>query len=250
MFMRAIALACLMLLVAPAFAEFSYYGPGTLVPSKSGKGQKNRKVFAPKMGFPISLGRDQDAYVNSQVWGVGGDNGPSGKEYASANYSMPWHDNYCEKRGWEMPLCPSGKGHQGVDIRGPRLANDRWSLVAVESGRIEHISAFSVLVLRAANGTRYRYLHFDPQTLRVKRGQYVKQGQELAKMSNIMEYRHATTTHLHFDIEQTVMFKNGARRIYVPPYTSLIVAYRKLKKLPPAASNGMLMVDKKRELAH
>jgi murein DD-endopeptidase MepM/ murein hydrolase activator NlpD len=91
-------------------------------------------------------------------------------------------------------------------------------------------------------------MHFNPRTLRVMRGQWVRQGQVLAMMSNILEYRPNTTVHLHFDIEQTLRFKNGVRRVYVPPYTSLVASYRKLKRLPPLNHRGKLQYDKWREV--
>jgi murein DD-endopeptidase MepM/ murein hydrolase activator NlpD len=237
------------LLIGPAqAAKFTYRPPGLLQPAQSGNGQKSRRIFASQMRFPLQLSWREDAYINSQVWGVGGTDGPRGLEYNRRNYRMPWSDNYCEKRSRIMPLCPSGRGHQGVDIRGPRYAKNRWRIVAVESGRIEHISAFSVLILRGRSGTRYRYMHFNPRTLRVRRGQWVMQGQVLAVMSNILEYRPNTTVHLHFDIEQTLRFKNGVRRVYVPPYTSLVVSYRRLKRLPPLNRRGSLLYDKWREV--
>jgi murein DD-endopeptidase MepM/ murein hydrolase activator NlpD len=247
---RCIAICAFAVLLAggPAEAQFTYHGPGLLQPSKSGAGQKSRRIYAKNIRFPLALDKREDAYINSQVWGVGGMAGPRGLEYSRRNYRMPWSDNYCENRSWSMPLCPSGKGHQGVDIRGPKFAKNRWQIVAVESGRIEHVTDFSILILRGRSGTRYRYMHFNPKTLRVKRGQTVKQGQVLAMMSNILEYRPNTTVHLHFDVEQTLLFKNGARRVYVPPYSSLVVAYRKLKKLPPLDRKGRLALDKRREV--
>lgn len=200
------------------------------------------------MRFPLALAKQEDAFINSQVWGVGGQSGPSGHEYNRRNYHMPWSDNYCEKRSRVMPLCPSGRGHQGVDIRGPRFAKSRWQIVAAETGQIEHVTNFSILILRGKSGTRYRYMHFNPRTLRVKRGQWVLRGQMLALMSNIMEYRPNTTVHLHFDVEQTLRFKNGVRRVYVPPYTSLVVAYRRMKRLPPLDRKDTLAIDKRREI--
>ncbi len=243
-----VILVAVALLSGSARAQFTYHAPGVLEPAKSGYGQKSRRIFAPGMRFPIQLSQGEDAYINSQVWGVGGMDGPRGLEYSRRNYRMPWSDNYCEKRSRNMPLCPSGRGHQGVDIRGPRFAKNRWRIVAVESGRIEHISAFSVLILRGRSGTRYRYMHFNPRTVRVRRGQWVRQGQVLALMSNILEYRPNTTVHLHFDVEQTLRFKNGVRRVYVPPYTSLVAAYRKLKGLPPVIRRNRLQYDKRHEV--
>lgn len=240
--------ALVILLAGPAKAQFTYHPPGLLQPSKSGVGQKSRRIYVTNIRFPLALDRNEDAYINSQVWGVGGNSGPRGFEYNRRNYRMPWSDNYCERRSRNMPLCPSGTGHQGVDIRGPRYAKNRWRIVAAETGQIEHVTNFSILILRGKSGTRYRYMHFNPRTLRVKRGQWVLRGQMLALMSNIMEYRPDTTVHLHFDIEQTLRFKNGVRRVYVPPYASVVVAYRRMKGLPPLDRKGALAFDKRREV--
>ena len=96
---------------ALASAQDPFYAPpGELVPG-SGDGRVDEKVYEPGMRFPIKEG---PAYPNSQVWGVGGYKGPAGSQCDDKNYSYPWHDNYCETRSWDMPLCPAGQGHQGV----------------------------------------------------------------------------------------------------------------------------------------
>jgi murein DD-endopeptidase MepM/ murein hydrolase activator NlpD len=241
-------IAVFVLLIGSAQAQFTYHAPGALQPAKSGQGQKSRRIFVPRMRFPLQLSLRENAYINSQVWGVGGMDGPRGLEYSRRNYRMPWSDNYCEKRSRPMPLCPSGRGHQGVDIRGPRLAKNRWRIVAAETGRIERVTAYSILILRGVSGTRYRYMHFNPRTVRVRHGQRVIRGQVLALMSNILEYRPNTTVHLHFDVEQTLRFKNGVRRVYVPPYTSLVVAYKRMKRLPLNIRRDKLLFDKRHEV--
>ena len=38
-------------------------------------------------------------------------------ESAADNFSYPWRDNFCERRGFPVGQCPGGHGHQGQDIR-------------------------------------------------------------------------------------------------------------------------------------
>ena len=109
----AIGLASMLPSAASFADDFSYNPPGSLVPG-SGEGRVDEKVYAPAMRFPIEEG---PAFANSQVWGIGGSEGPGGSQCSEGNFSYPWSDNYCETRSWDMPLCPSGIGHQGQDIR-------------------------------------------------------------------------------------------------------------------------------------
>ncbi len=242
----AVVLTGALLMPVPAIA-FEYNAPGKLVPGASGKGRVDRKIYAPNILYPVRLADGQDSYLNSQVWGVGGMSGPGGGEADPRNYSMPWADNYCESRSWRMPLCPSGNGHQGVDIRGPQRVDNRWDLIAVEDGVITNITSNTTITLRGNSGTRYRYLHAHPGSFRVRVNDNVRAGQVIARMSNIMSGRPLTTIHLHFDIEQTLLINGSAQRVFVPPYTSLVEAYRKLKGLPPMAQGGNLGVDGQRE---
>src|SRR5690242_14735552 len=97
-----------------AAAPFTYEPSGQLAPG-SGKGRPDVRVYAPGILFPFEKG---PAFANSQVWGHGGNEGPGNTSQCDAvNFTYPWHDNYCETRDWDMPLCPGGHGHQGQDIR-------------------------------------------------------------------------------------------------------------------------------------
>src|SRR5262245_47312227 len=96
-----------------ALAQFKGDPPGVPVPG-SGNGRQDPKNYAPGIRFPIEAA---PAYANSQVWGVGGAEGPAGAQSDKRNFSYPWHDNFCESRSYDMPLCPAGVGHQGQDIR-------------------------------------------------------------------------------------------------------------------------------------
>lgn len=203
--------------VASAADPFTYAPAGQLV-TGSGKGRVDAKVYAPGMRFPIESG---PAYANSQVWGKGGNEGGGGSQCDKVNFSYPWHDNYCESRSWDMPLCPSGNGHQGQDIRAASCTKGVHPTVAAVDGTITSIGSYSVY-LTAADGTRFDYLHM--QDVLVKEGQKVKRGDKLGKVSNMFGGE-ATTVHLHFNIRQNVA---GIGSVYVPTYNSLIKSYEAL----------------------
>ncbi len=204
---------------------FSFDPPGQLVPG-SGKGRVDMNIYAPGIRFPIETG---PAFANSQVWGHGGSEGPGG-QCDKENFSYPWHDNYCETRDWDMPLCPGGQGHQGQDIRAASCKPGVHPTVAVADGTITSIGSYSVY-LTTADGTRFDYLHM--QDVAVKEGQKVKRGDPMGKVSNQFGGS-ATTVHLHFNVRQNVA---GVGAVYVPGYLSLIKAYETLQGLdvPDAA---------------
>lgn len=193
--------------------------PGTLFKG-SGKGVTAASVYSPRMRFPVA---EAPAYLNSQVWGVGGLNGPRGSASNRRNYQYPWYDNFCETRSRATPACPGGKGHQGQDIRpaGPGVA--KYWAVATEDGRVTRIGSYSV-ILFGASGTEYRYLHMQMNKLAVQAGDRVTRGQKLGLISNNFGAT-PTTVHLHFEMLQNLIGK-GLR--HVPPYTSLVEAYQQM----------------------
>ena len=207
---------------------FTYNPPGQL---ESGtEGRVDQHIYVPSMRYPIE---NAPSFPNSQVYRPGGSRGPGGGQCSATNYQYPWSDNFCEPRGWEMPLCPGGTGHQGQDIR-PADCQDKvhWA-VAAESGTITSIGSYSVYLV-AENGTRHRYLHLDPTSIAVRRGQEVTRGARIGLVSNA--YFDAdgnpvsTTIHLHYDIHQYVAQLQQA--VYVPPYLSLVRSYQELLGQP------------------
>lgn len=130
-----------------------------------------------------------------------------------------------------MPLCPSGKGHQGVDIRGATCQDRKYYAVAVENGIISYIGRYSVY-LRGVTGRTYRYLHLAPDSLRVRIGDRVKRGQRVGLVSNNMGDT-KTSIHLHFDVKETLLINGKPKRVFVPIYTSLVDAYKRLLKGRP-----------------
>lgn len=213
----------LLLLASPAQAQFSYSPPGTLESPgggalRPGAGRVDDNVYAPGMRFPIEVA---PAYLNSQIYGHGGYMGPGGGQCDAANYAYPWHDNYCEERSWDMPMCPSGQGHQGQDIRASTCADNTHYVVAAADGTITNIGTYSVYVT-ADDGRRYDYLHM--RSVSVSVGQRVTRGQRIGRVSNNFGGT-ATSIHLHFNIRMNV---SGYGSVYAPTYMSLIRSYEEL----------------------
>ena len=214
--LRIIALlsACLLSL------GFTYDAAGDLIPG-SGTGQPNSPLQIADMRFPIEAA---PAYPNSQVYRPGGLYGGAGGQCDSSNYSYPWQDNYCETRDWDVDLCPSGKGHQGQDIRPSTCADDTHWVVATESGTITSIRTFSVH-LQGVSGIRHRFLHMNMSALAVSVGQNVSPGQRLGRVSNTTDGTYSTTIHLHYDMYKYVA---GVGSVYVSPYSTLVDSYEGL----------------------
>jgi len=204
--------------------RFSYYPAGDLKPETSGTGREgDNTIYAPGIRFPLE---SAPAYINSQVYGIGGMYGPAGSLCDPRNYQYPWSDNYCEKRAWSMPMCHGGKGHQGDDIRAATCEKKKYYAVAVEAGIITYIGTYSIS-LRGNSGRTYRYLHMDGYTLQVQQGQRVQRGQRLGLVSDNMGGT-STSIHLHFDMRQTIKIGGQSKQIFVPPYSSLVDAYKRL----------------------
>jgi murein DD-endopeptidase MepM/ murein hydrolase activator NlpD len=219
---------------------FRYHPPGLLAvrdaSAKRGR-MDDRKVYVPNIIFPIRLETGRFASMNSQIWGYGGGgyNGvgeAGGTECDPRNYDpMQQHDNFCEVRGWSMPLCPSGEGHQGQDIRPPSCKDNAWDVVAVVDGIITLVTSNTTVKLKGNDGTVYEYLHMHPNSIKVKEGSKVKQGDVVGRVSKYMNGTRSTTYHLHFNVRQRIRVGSKVLEVYVPPYASLIAAYRRGKGL-------------------
>jgi murein DD-endopeptidase MepM/ murein hydrolase activator NlpD len=216
--------------------------PAMQLVSGSGSGYTDTSNWAPGICFPLAQTPD---YASSQVYSPGGDHYPSasatnhGSQCDAANYSYPWHDNFCEARSWSNVMCKSGSGHQGQDIRPTTCkANTYWA-VAAEDGVITQVASYTVAVTGDGSPHRiFRYLHMQSSSVKVKVGDHVKRGQKLGLVSNnlgisngVQQY---TTIHLHFEVRiaQAETLPDGTKltaNTFVPPYTALVDAYsRKL----------------------
>ncbi len=241
-----------------ALGGFAYYPPGDLNPKDKGRGRVgDRKIYLPDIIFPVRLQPGLEAtpaghhaFMNSQIWGYGG-GGWSGKGAAGGsecdgrNYDpMIQRDDFCEVRGWPMPMCPAGQGHQGQDIRPPKCEDNKWEVVAVVDGVITQVTTNTTVRLKGNDGTEYYYLHMHPQSIRVKDGDAVKQGDVLGRISNFMNGARDTTHHLHFQVKQSLRIGTATQRVYVPVFASLISAYRASKGLGRGVdASGNLAVD-------
>ena len=214
--------------------DFPHHDPMDLI-AGSGHGYTESTLWAPNICFPLA---DTPAYANSQVYHAGGTAVPSNTDQCDAgNYAYPWQDNFCESRSWTNPLCNSGQGHQGQDIR-PKTckANTYWA-VAAEDGTVTQIGSYTVAITGNSTPHRiYRYLHMKTSSVKVQLYDHVVRGQKLGLVSNNLgtsggkpQY---TTIHLHFElrIAQAETLSDGTHltaNSFVPPYSSLVEAYRR-----------------------
>ena len=215
----------------PLPVKFEYFAPGDLIPG-TGFGQGDETVYAPNMVFPI---KSAPTFPQSMVYRLGGAVG--GDQCDPENFSVPWRDNFCEKRSSNRntPLCPANKVHQGQDIRvgtaadcnamRGQSAQERGlhEVVAVEDGIIQHIGTYSVKLKGTETGNIYSYLHLNMRRLRVSALDTVEAGDTIGFVSNDFGGT-PTTYHLHFEMKAPI---EGEGIVHVPPYMSLIAAYER-----------------------
>jgi hypothetical protein len=242
--------------------DFTYHAPGQLLPRTGVKGRggvSDDTVYA-KIRFPML---DAPAFVNSQSFMHWGNCDMTGRvgwrrskgapyrcrvngktltfdESAQENYSYPWRDNFCEHRAFYVGQCPSGFGHQGVDIRPSECRlrkpdSDRCQpyhddVVAIRDAMILRPDKQDGLVL-VSNGSdgllRFRYIHMNPRRLdadTMTNGRVVREGEVIGQVGNYSRYEGATTVHLHF--EMMVSTREGFVRIN--PYATLVASYERL----------------------
>jgi murein DD-endopeptidase MepM/ murein hydrolase activator NlpD len=212
----------------PVVASFAHHDPSDLIPG-SGSGYLDRTVWSPNLCFPMA----DAGYANSQVYDPGGMMGPAGTDQCNAaNYSLPWRDDFCETRGYSTPVCVSGNGHQGDDIRPASCQKAvHWALAA-EDGQITDIGTYTVtLTASTPPHLVYRYLHMQMNQLAVHQGDLVKKGDHMGLVSNNFGSS-STTIHLHFEIRAgvsgtTTDGKPVVLHTFLPPYLSLLAAYQR-----------------------
>lgn len=205
---------------APVGTDGRFMPPGALLPH-SGNGVASNAVLYPAMRFPIEGG---PAYAVSPTYGVGGPRGGEGDSCDGTNYAYPWRDNFCELRKTDLALCPSG-GHFGQDLRPATCRANHYWAVAAEDGVIVQVGRFSV-TLQTADGTLHRYVHLNTADLAVRELQAVKRGARIGRISN--NWVDKLPIHLHFDVKDAVDVDGRVVVAFVPPYASLVQAYRQL----------------------
>lgn len=243
-------------------SDFTYYGPGDLIPNTGWHkmpGRADYHVYA-EMRFPIA---NAPAYVKSQSFMPWGDcyrSGHTGRlgrkdspytckvngipltfnESAAVNFNYPWRDNFCELRDFHVGQCPGGYGHQGEDIKpGNCVMNNEGSdrclpyqhtIAAVRDGLIWRLpgNLAAYLVINTPNEfVRFRYLHMNPKYMDedgLVSGRQVSQGEIIGKVATWGDFENGTSYHLHFNMQ--VMTKVGW--VWVNPYMSLVLAYEKM----------------------
>jgi len=216
--------------------RFTYFGPGQIIPGTGFRGSGGRDDYTvySQIRFPL---KNSPAYANTQMFQSRNKMALADPK-ASPNYSYPWRDNFCERRGFPVGQCPAGIGHQGQDIRPPRCkpepGEDRCDphddLVAVRGGvilRSPKQEAAYLFVNTANEHIRFRYLHMNPNKMdadNLLSGRRVHEGEVIGQMSNYSDKVGGTSYHLHFDVQ--VPTKDGW--VFVNPYMTLVAAYERL----------------------
>ncbi|MBV9954687.1 MAG: M23 family peptidase [Pseudolabrys sp.] len=243
-------------------SDFTYYGPGNLIPNsgwRKNPGREDYTVYA-RLRFPFA---QAPAYIKSQAFLHWGDCyrtgivGRKGRKDASyhckvndkplvfneahpENWSYPWRDNFCEWRDFLVGQCPGGYGHQAQDMRPSNcvLSNEgadrclpyQHAIAAAADGPIwrspGYLAAF--LFLNTANErVRVSYLHMNPTLMDndgLVSGRAVSAGEILGKVSNWGDHEHGTSYHLHFSMQ--VFTRSGW--VWVNPYMTLVASYERL----------------------
>jgi murein DD-endopeptidase MepM/ murein hydrolase activator NlpD len=242
---------------------FTYHSPGDIIPGTGFRrkgGVADYTVYS-RIRFPIA---EAPAFANSQSfmnWGNCEATGRAGAgkldgvsayrcrvsgqtlisdESATANYSYPWRDNFCEHRNFYVGQCPGGLGHQGQDIR-PASCKQRiqganrcepylHDVVAVRDGvvlRAPRQEALYIVVNAPNERIRVRYLHMLPRQFDADgmlSGRVVREGEVIGKVGNFFKRERATTYHLHFDLQVPTRYG----WVFVNPYMTLVASYERL----------------------
>ena len=215
---------------------FGYYSPGQLLSGTGFRGQSGRRdhtVYS-QIRFPLA---DAPAYASTQVYQRRGRTDAADADNIPPS-SIPWRDNFCERRGFPVGQCPAGIGHQGQDIRpgpckpppGQERCTHHGDIVAVRDGvilRSPRQEAAYLFVNTGNEHIRFRYLHMNPRKMdadNLLSGRRVHEGEVIGEVSNFSKKEAGTSFHLHFDIQ--VPTKHGW--VFVNPYMTLVAAYERL----------------------
>jgi len=219
--------------------SFGYFAPGQI---KSGTGFRDKggrpdyTVYS-QIRFPLA---EAPAFAGTELFHRGTRpriTDPSDAIAVQAA-TVPWRDNFCERRGFSVSQCPVGIGHQGQDVRPlichPAPNSDRCDppgdVVAARGGMIlrsPRQEAAYLFVNTANEHIRFRYLHMSPRKMDANNllsGRRVDEGEVIGEVGNYSMREAGTSYHLHFDIQ--VPTRDGW--VFVNPYMTLVAAYERL----------------------
>ena len=223
----------------PESKAFTFHPVGKLIPGtgmRAPLGNVDGTVFA-RIRFPAV---ETPAFVSTQVYRRRDKSTVAPSETDPEVDIYRWRDNFCERRDFQVGQCPSGRGHQGQDIRGASCApsvdskircrpnND--AVVAVRDGMIQRESwneSFFLVTNAPGERLRFRHLHMHPRLLdsnNIVSGHEVKEGDPVGAIGNYDRRPGLTSTHLHFELQ--VPTRDGWVR--VNPYMTLVAAYEHL----------------------
>ncbi len=219
--------------------SFGYFAPGQIQAGSGFHGQGGRPDYTvySQIRFPLA---DAPAFAGTELFRKG----PRVRitdpnDFLSVqSATVPWRDNFCERRGFSVSQCPTGIGHQGQDIRPlicrPAPNSDRCDppgdVLAARGGvilRAPRQEAAYLFVNSANEHIRFRYLHMSPRKMDADQlfsGRRVYEGEVIGEVGNYSMRENGTSYHLHFDIQ--VPTKDGW--VFVNPYMTLVAAYERL----------------------
>ncbi|HET7885461.1 MAG TPA: M23 family peptidase [Bradyrhizobium sp.] len=218
-------------------ADFTYRAPGDLIAHSGSRKQGGRidYIAYSQIRFPLEKA---PAFAHSQSFGKRKSSDRT-DELAGGPTSYPWQDNFCEARSFGVGQCPSGFGHQGIDMRAPCPAHEdgqercdpkQQPVVAVRDAvliRSPKQQAATLQVNTRNEHIRFRYMHMNPAAMDaddILNGRHVAEGEKIGVVSNYLDHPNGTTRHLHFDIQ--VFTRDGW--LWVNPYVTLVAAYERL----------------------
>lgn len=186
---------------------------------KTGKGSTDTYQVS-GLAFPIPEG---NAYAESVYYAPGGGGWYQAQSVSSApNFTMPWEDNFCEYRGWSVPKCNGGKGHQGQDIHASDGTDNKWWVIAPNTSTVNSISTSDGKVDLVTTDGQFLYRNLHTDSRQVSTGQAIHFGQRLAKVGDWMSgINGGTLPHLHFEL----WHKESGVWVRRSPYKTLIKGF-------------------------
>ncbi|MDX0850139.1 peptidoglycan DD-metalloendopeptidase family protein [Sinorhizobium medicae] len=205
-----------MVWIAPTYADsiadanlrtdFSFLAPGSLFPRESGSGVQSRTILA-DITFPVEFDpRTERSVPMSMVYSYGGQHGPPGSQFHERNTLFPARDNFCEQRSHGTPFCPTGRGHQGCDIRAKPEA---WVLAVADGELAPDPQPWTINLVSSSGEITYVYRHLTLASVKeaLAGDRNVTRGQRIARVGNVQGIKgnkiQATHYHLHLEMRAT-----------------------------------------------